>query len=146
MRKFIQSLLGFFVVAHVFASCISHAKLERLCNERYPAYDSTIVKTTVEVKSDTLYIADTTAQILTVQTDCPPSDTPSVMVQKIPCPPCAPQKVIRETKYITKDSIRLVMRKINVPSNKPPPKSYFWYLIGSLCLNALFIYLLIKTK
>lgn len=145
MRKLIQSLVAFFAVAHVFASCINNAKLERLCNERYPSQDSVVVKTTILTKYDTTFVdVATLPEILTVQTDCPPSDTPSVVIQKIPCPPCAAQKVIRETRYVNRDSTRIVIRKINVPSDKPPSKNYLWYLIGSLALNALFIFLLLK--
>ena len=126
------------------SSCMSNAKLDRICTERFPAHDSTMVKTTIETKFDTTWLESPMPEILTVQTDCPPSNTPSVVMQKIPCPPCAPQKVVRETRYVNRDSIRFVIRKINVPDSKPPPKSYLWYLIGSLALNALFIFLLIK--
>jgi hypothetical protein len=128
------------------SSCLSNAKLDRICAERFPAHDSIVVKTTVETKYDTTWLESPMPEILTVQTDCPPSDTASVVVKKIPCPPCAEQKVIREIRYVNRDSIRFVMRKINVPSDKPPSQSYLWYLIGSLALNALFIYLLMKFR
>jgi hypothetical protein len=127
-------------------SCMSNAKLDRICAERFPAYDSVVVKTTVETIRDTTVLPSPLPDTLYIQTDCPPSDTASKVTQKIPCPPCAEQKVIREIRYVNRDSIRFVIRKINVPDPKPPPQSYLWYFIGSLALNALFIYLLIKTK
>jgi hypothetical protein len=127
-------------------SCMSNAKLDRICAERFPAHDSIVVKTTVETVRDTTIIASVLPDTLYIQTDCPPSDTASKVVQRVPCPPCAEQKVIRETKYVTKDSIRIVTRKINVPDTKPPPKSYLWWLIGSLFLNVLFIFLLVKIR
>jgi hypothetical protein len=139
MRKLI-----FFCLPLVFASCISNAKLERLCNERFPSLDSTVVKTVVETKYDTTYMNPAPPDTVTIQTRCPPSDTASVVNQKIPCPPCAAAKVVYKTQNITKDSVRLVIRKINAPSEKP--KSYLWYLVGSLMLNAFLIYLLIKFK
>lgn len=127
-------------------SCVSEKKLAKLCAEKYPPRDSTVVRD--RIITDTINVPGDTIKV-----DCPPvfiKDTTTGAIIKVPVTkkaPCPPKQILYKTvvrdSLIYRENTALVQHQKNIIALRDKTiekisdslrfyKKWFWILVISL--------------